>query len=77
MEKFTWKCVKAPLKKNNFSLFLQLHIAKVPIGSGSGSGGNFPDPQPCLKEYGLISDEAVANTTNTTGTGTPKKEDIQ
>ena len=33
-----------------FSLFLQLYIAKVPIGSvsgyGSGSGENFPDPAP-------------------------------
>ena len=27
-----------------FSLFIQLYIAKVPIGSGSGE--NFPDPAP-------------------------------
>jgi len=27
-----------------FSLFIQLYIAKVPIGCGSGYGENFPDP---------------------------------
>ena len=30
-----------------FSLLIQLYIAKVPIGSGSG--GNFPDPAPTKK----------------------------
>ena len=43
MEKFTWKCVKALFKKKS-SLFMQLYIAKVPIGSGYGE--NFPDPAP-------------------------------
>ena len=35
----------------NFSLFIQLYIAKVLIGSGSGygSGENFPDPDPTKK----------------------------
>ena len=30
-------------------MFIQLYIAKVPVGSGSGSDENFPDPQPCLR----------------------------
>ena len=39
-----------------FSLFIQLYIAKVPIGSGHGSGHgsgaseNFPDPDPTKKD---------------------------
>ena len=32
--------------RHHSSLFLQLYIAKVPIGSGSGSGENFLDPAP-------------------------------
>ena len=40
MEKFTWKCVKALFLKYFYLVFVQLYIAKVPIGSGE----NFPDP---------------------------------
>ena len=43
MEKFPWKSVKL-IFLNIFSLFIQLYIAKVSIGPGSGE--HFPDPAP-------------------------------
>ena len=48
MEKIHLKMNKS-FFKNIFSLIIQRYIAKVPIGSESGSGENFPapDPQPC------------------------------
>jgi len=49
---FSWKNGKINLEiwktsiiKIFFSLFIQLHIAKIPIGSGE----NFPDPDPTRK----------------------------
>ena len=43
----TWKCVKPLFLFYFFALFLQLYVAKVPIGSGSGE--NFPDQDPSKK----------------------------
>ena len=37
-------CKTSILKYFFLVYFLQLYIAKVPIGSGSGSGENYPDP---------------------------------
>ena len=56
---------KTSIFKTIFSLFIQLYIAKVPIGSGYGSGsgekfsgsGSYqkgPDPQPCVRIVHMV-----------------------
>ena len=62
MEKFAWKCVKAPFWKNTVLVYNTLHSqSRIRIGwkfSGTGKKVRIrpdPDPQPCLIVFRLLA----------------------